>query len=53
MGKLDLVIVATDRNGHTRVIKPNNDWCVEDFVFAMAQEGYLDIKLVYVEDLEL
>ena len=53
MGKLDLVIVATDRNGQKRVIEPNNEWPVKDFVISMAQEGYLDINLVYVEDLEL
>lgn len=53
MGKLDLVIVSTGRDGQTRVIEPNNEWSVKDFVLSMAQEGYLDIKLVYVEDLEL
>lgn len=53
MGKLDLVIVATDRSGNTRVIDPSNDWAVKDFVVTMSQEGFFDIKLVYVEDLEL
>ena len=53
MGKLDLVIVAQNRNGDTKVINPNNDWKVKDFIHALAQDGYLNIKLVYVEELEL
>ena len=31
MDKLDSVIVAQDRNGDTKVIKPNNDWKVKDY----------------------
>lgn len=54
MGKEEIVIVArNEQNGDVSVIRPNNDFRVEDFVISLLENGYFDLKICYLEELEL